>query len=54
MTDAGFVFAAYGVILGGLALYVGLLARRLRVSREAANRIGPEAEAGQPPPDAPR
>jgi hypothetical protein len=30
MTDAGFVIAAYGVILGGLALYTVTLWRRLR------------------------
>lgn len=38
MTDAGFVIAAYGVILGGIALYAGLLARRLRIAREASAR----------------
>jgi hypothetical protein len=38
MTDAGFVFAAYGVILGGIALYAALLARRLRIARQAAKR----------------
>ena len=30
MSDAGFVIAAYGVILGGLAAYTGFLWRRLR------------------------
>ena len=30
MTDAGFVVAAYGVIVGGLALYTVALWRRLR------------------------
>jgi hypothetical protein len=30
MTDAGFVVAAYGVILGGLALYTVSVWRRLR------------------------
>ena len=30
MTDAGYVFAAYGVIVGGLALYTLSLWRRLR------------------------
>jgi len=30
MTDAGFVIAAYGVILGGLGLYTGSLWWRLR------------------------
>ncbi len=38
MTDAGFVIAAYVVILGGIALYAGLLARRLRSAREAVRR----------------
>jgi hypothetical protein len=33
MTDAGYVIAAYAVILGGLALYTGWLWRRLRASR---------------------
>jgi hypothetical protein len=30
MTDTGFVIAAYGVIVGGLALYTLSLWRRLR------------------------
>ncbi len=30
MSDVGFVIAAYGVILGGLALYTVTLVRRLR------------------------
>ena len=38
MTDAGFVIAAYGVILGGIALYAALLARRLRNARDASAR----------------
>lgn len=33
MTDAGFVIAAYGVILGGMALYTVVLWRRLRAAR---------------------
>ena len=33
MTDAGFVIAAYGVILGGLAGYTALLWRRLDAAR---------------------
>jgi hypothetical protein len=33
MTDAGFVIAAYGVILGGLGLYTVVLWRRLRAAR---------------------
>ena len=38
MTAAGFVIAAYGVILGGIGLYAALLARRLRIAREALRR----------------
>ena len=38
MTDAAFVIAAYGVSLGGIALYAALLARRLRIARDAAGR----------------
>ena len=33
MTDAGFVLAAYGVIIGGLALYTVTLWRRLRAAQ---------------------
>jgi hypothetical protein len=33
MTDAGFVIAAYVVIIGGLALYTLTLWRRLRGAR---------------------
>jgi hypothetical protein len=36
MTDAGFVIAAYGVILGGIGLYAAFLARRLRKARDAS------------------
>ena len=32
MTDVGYVMAAYGVIVGGLALYAVTLWRRLRVA----------------------
>jgi hypothetical protein len=38
MSDAGFVIAAYAVILGGIGLYAGLLARRLRITRDAVRR----------------
>ena len=34
MTDAGYVIAAYAVILGGLAAYTALLWRRLGAARE--------------------
>jgi hypothetical protein len=33
VTDAGFVVAAYGVIVGGLGLYTLTLWRRLRARR---------------------
>jgi hypothetical protein len=33
VTDAGYVIAAYGVILGGLGLYTVSLWRRLRAAR---------------------
>lgn len=35
MTDAGFVIAAYAVILGGLGAYTVVLWRRLRAARGA-------------------
>jgi hypothetical protein len=38
MNDAGFVIAAYGVILGGIGLYAAVLARRLRIARDALRR----------------
>ena len=44
MTDAGFVIAAYGVILGGIGLYAAMLARRLRSARDAS-RHGDELDA---------
>ena len=34
MTDAGYVLAAYAVILGGMALYTAFLWRRLRAARD--------------------
>jgi len=34
MTDAGFVIAAYGVIIGGLGLYAVTLRRRIRAARK--------------------
>jgi prephenate dehydrogenase len=47
MTDAGFVIAAYGVILGGIGLYAAWLARRLRIARESVRRRdGDPDEAG--------
>jgi hypothetical protein len=52
MTNVGFVIAAYGVILGGIALYAATLLRRLRAARDASLRIRREAEAA-PLPDRP-
>ena len=49
MTDVGYVIAGYGVILGGIVVYVALLLRRLRVAREALRR-----DANVTPPDARR
>ena len=45
MQDLGFIVAAYGVILGGLAVYAGLLLRRLAAAREASLRIRRQAES---------
>lgn len=49
MIDAGFVIAAYGVILGGIGLYAALLLRRLRAAREALR-----GDTDSASPDAPR
>ena len=49
MSDVGFVIAGYGVILGGMGLYVALLVRRLRMAREALRR-----QADPAPPETPR
>jgi CcmD family protein len=40
MTDAGFVFAAYGVIFGGLGVYALTLARRLHTARRRVDDDG--------------
>ncbi|MDQ2853947.1 MAG: hypothetical protein M3R32_03715 [Chloroflexota bacterium] len=48
MSDAGFVIAAYAVILGGIAAYAALLARRL------GRRPSASADIVPPAPDAPR
>jgi len=53
MDDLGFIIAAYGVILGGLALYAGLLLRRLASARAASLRIRREAESAPPSPTDP-
>ena len=49
MQDLGFIIAAYGVILGGLALYAGLLLRRLAAAGAASLRIRRQAESAPPP-----
>jgi hypothetical protein len=38
MTDAGFVVAAYAMIMGGLALYTAALWRRLAAARRELDR----------------
>jgi hypothetical protein len=54
MENLGFIVAAYGVILGGVALYTGLLLRRLSAARRASLQIRREAEFAAPPaPDRP-
>ena len=44
MQDLGFIVAAYGVILGGLALYAGLLLRRLAAARDG---VAPHPSPGR-------
>jgi hypothetical protein len=44
MTNAGFVIAAYGVILGGLGLYVAYLLRRLGIARDASKSLGGDVD----------
>jgi tRNA A37 N6-isopentenylltransferase MiaA len=54
MENLGFIIAGYGVILGGTALYVGLLLRRLAAARRVSLQIRREAESAAPPaPDRP-
>jgi hypothetical protein len=45
MTDVAFVIAAYGVILGGIGAYAALLARRLRIARDALQRPDGDVDA---------
>jgi hypothetical protein len=51
MTDAGFVIAAYGVILGGIGLYAALLVRRLRSARDASAGVAGEEDPAPARPD---
>ena len=54
MENVGFIIAGYGVILGGAALYAGLLLRRLSAARRASLQIRNEAESAVSPlPDRP-
>jgi len=54
MTDVGFVIAGYGVILGGIAVYAGLLVRRLRIAREALLANSEAQDATSSPADVTR
>ena len=54
MTEVGFVIAGYGVILGGIALYAGLLVRRLRIARRQLLADSDAPHATSLPPDAGR
>ena len=44
MSAAGFVIAAYGVILVGLGLYGAYLLRRLGIARDASKRLGGDVD----------
>ena len=44
MSNVEFVIAAYGVILGGLGLYVAYLLRRLGIARDASKRLGSDVD----------
>jgi hypothetical protein len=44
VTDAPFVIAGWGVILGGIAVYAVALLSRLRRAREESLRIRHDAE----------
>lgn len=47
MSDAPFVVAGWGVILGGLALYAATLLRRLAAARRAAGETArPDEDRG--------
>lgn len=42
MSDPGFVAAAYGLVLGGLALYLASVLQRLRAARRTARSLARE------------
>ena len=48
MSDPLFVGAAYATVLGGLAMYVGSVARRLREARRTATALEREREGSLP------
>lgn len=48
MTDPAFVAAAYATVLGGLALYVVSIARRLRSARRTAEALERARERAVP------
>ena len=54
MTDVAFVIAGYGVILGGIGLYAGLLLRRLRIARQQLLANDEAQDAASSPIDATR
>lgn len=39
MSDPGFVAAAYTIVLGGLALYLASIVRRIRAARRTAQSL---------------
>jgi hypothetical protein len=49
MENLGYIIAGYGVILGGVALYTGLLLRRLSTTRRTSLAIRRDAESAAPP-----
>jgi hypothetical protein len=49
MQNLPFIIAGWGVILGGLAIYAGLLVRRLAAARRASLTIRRQAEAAIAP-----
>ena len=49
MENLAFIVAGWGVILGGLTVYAGLLLRRLAAARAASLHIRRQAESVAPP-----
>lgn len=44
MTDPGFVAASYAIVLGGLALYVSSVVRRIRTARRTVQMLERERD----------